>query len=168
MRPGTDSPAAATASSRSRSKHLLSPLAARSLSATPRTHVAKRSPPPASPPAPAGVVQPFRTSDLNTLSVPHALFLQRGIALGHPPFLAPTRSGSPASFPALSGKRLANPEVFLDFAAAAASVPGCGSAEPARRMFPRGRVGFRSAVRTASRLAKKHRFADRISPPAGC
>src|SRR6266404_295338 len=168
MHPGTNSLEAATVFAHSKSTHLLAPPAARSLCTTLRTHVAKLSLPPASPPARAGAVQSFRTSDSNTRSVPHAPSLPLGIAPGHPPFLAPTRIGSPVSFPVLSGRHLANPRVFLDSAAAAASVPVRGSAAPARRMFPRETVGFRSAVRTASCPAKKHRFANRIATPAAC
>src|SRR6267142_1488534 len=103
MHPGTNSLEAATVFAHSKSTHLLAP--------------------PASPPARAGAVQSFRTSDSNTRSVPHAPSLPPGIAPGHPPFLAPTRIGSPVSFPVLSGRHLANPRVFLDSAAAAASVP---------------------------------------------
>src|SRR5580700_1152099 len=168
MRRDTNSLAAATAFAHSKSTHLLFRPAVRSLCATRRTHVPKRSPPPASLPARAGAVQSFRTSDSNTRSAPHALFLPLGIVPGHPPFPAPTRNGSPVSFPALLDRRLANPRGFLDSAAEVASVPVRGSAAPARRMFPRETAGFRSTVRTASCPAKKHRFADRIAPPAGC
>src|SRR5207302_1437976 len=71
-------------------------------------------------------------------------------------------------FPAPSGRRLASPWVFLDFAALAASDLGRGSAAPARQTFLRETVGFRSATRTVLCLAKKHRFADRIVTPAVC